>query len=96
MPAVGTIVGNLVVGGLVAACVGLAISNSVKHPDWTETYIISLLVLISTMWLVNEGAGLSVWKWRANPHLAQRSAYIKATSQVAGSVVGRLSSIGRQ
>lgn len=87
---IATLVGNAILGSLVLICLIMCIQGTTKHPDYKEAYIITFLIMITIMYTINEGSAMTVWKWRANPKLAQTSAYIQSASQIAGAASRRV------
>ena len=89
---IATLTGNAILGSLVLICLIMCIQGTTKHPEYKEAYIITFLIMLTIMYTINEGSALTVWKWRANPKLAQTSAYIRGTSKVAGAATSRIGS----
>ena len=86
------IAGNAFLGVFVIICVTLCVQGCSRYPEKRDLYVISLLVMLTVMFVINEGCSLSVWKWRANPRLAQNAAYIRGAAKVAGAATSRVSS----
>lgn len=89
---IATLTGNAILGTLVLICLIMCIQGTQKHPEYKESYIIAFLIMLTIMYTINEGSAMTVWKWRANPKLAQTSAYIRGASKVAGATTSRISS----
>lgn len=89
---IATLTGNAILGTLVLVCLIMCIQGTQKYPKYKEAYVITFLVMLTIMYTINEGSSLLVWKWRANPKLAQTSAYIRGASKVAGATTSRIAS----
>jgi hypothetical protein len=66
------------------AVTGMCVSGCFMYPTWWTAYVLTFVVLIYVCFSINETAGLTIWKWRSNPKLAETSAMARTTGEAFG------------